>query len=63
MRGRRTGAAARHRALALSAQAPDYSEDVARHTPGDHRREALGETLRIPEPFDFDLITSDLLPY
>ncbi|MEV4559138.1 Uma2 family endonuclease [Kitasatospora sp. NPDC049285] len=30
-----------------------------------HRREDIefGETLRIPEPFDFDLITSDLLPY
>ena len=30
-----------------------------------HRREDVdfGETLHLPEPFDFDLITTDLLPY
>ncbi|WP_441250951.1 Uma2 family endonuclease [Kitasatospora sp. McL0602] len=30
-----------------------------------HRREDIefGETLHIPEPFDFDLITTELLPY
>jgi Uma2 family endonuclease len=30
-----------------------------------HRREDIefGETLHIPEPFDFDLTTADLLPY
>ncbi|MFJ5926869.1 Uma2 family endonuclease [Kitasatospora sp. NPDC092948] len=30
-----------------------------------HRREDIefGETLRIPEPFDFELTTGDLLPY
>ncbi|MFI9366670.1 hypothetical protein ACIG5E_37315 [Kitasatospora sp. NPDC053057] len=38
----------------------------ARTADGDpHRREdiAFGETLHIPEPFDFDLVTGDLLPY
>ncbi|MFC9325915.1 hypothetical protein [Kitasatospora sp. NPDC057015] len=30
-----------------------------------HRREDIefGETLHIPEPFDFDLVTTELLPY
>ncbi|CAN3981662.1 hypothetical protein KPATCC21470_4335 [Kitasatospora purpeofusca] len=30
-----------------------------------HRRKGIGfgETLHIPEPFGFDLVTADLLPY